>query len=185
MAKPRILAGSAKGRELETPSRGTRPSPARLRGAIFDALQGREGRRFLDLYAGSGAVGLEAASRGFDVTAVERSGAAASVLRRNARRLGLAVEIVEDDALRALRTTRHRFDVVFVDPPYTQDLASTFAEVVRREPLAAGGRYLFQHPSDLDPTRAVERALEAADVAQARCTIRRYGSNRLLVVDLP
>lgn len=184
MTKPRIVAGEAKGRELETPPKGTRPSPSRLRGAIFDALQGREGGRFLDLYAGSGAVGLEAASRGFRATLVERDRVAADVVRRNARRLGLDVEIVQSDALVALRDRTGAFDVVFVDPPYDLDLPAVFAQVVALAPVAAGGRYLFQHPADVDPRLRVASSLERAGVEARRTETRRYGTNRVLVVDV-
>jgi 16S rRNA (guanine(966)-N(2))-methyltransferase RsmD len=185
MAAPRILAGSAKGRALETPPRGTRPTPARLRAALFDALQGREDGRFLDLYAGSGAVGLEAASRGFDATLVERDAKASGVARRNARRLGLDARVVRGDALRFVEERPAGYDVVYVDPPYDLDLAAIFAAVVAARPVAPGGRYLLQHPSTLDPRPSVEAALAQAGIVPTSVATRRYGSNRLLVIDLP
>ena len=185
MSKPRILAGSAKGRAIDIPARGTRPSPARLRAAIFDALQGREGQRFLDLYAGSGAVGLEAASRGFAATLVETRPAAAAVLRRNARRLGLDVDIEHGDALGWLTSGDGAYDVVFVDPPYDADLGRIFARVVAAARIAPGGRYLFQHPTTVEVRGEVAAALEAAGVQPARVASRRYGSNVVLVVDMP
>src|SRR5690606_26638368 len=98
MAKPRIIGGVAKGRALDTPPQGTRPSPARLREALFDILAFEPRRRFLDLYAGSGAVGLEAASRGFHAVCVELAKPAAAVMRRNAASLGLPVEVVPGGA---------------------------------------------------------------------------------------
>lgn len=185
MSKPRILAGRARGRMLETPARGTRPSPARLRGAVFDALQGRGVETFLDLYAGSGAVGLEAASRGFRATLVERDPAAAAVARRNARRLNLPAEVIQDDALRLAAARPGAFDVVFVDPPFDRDLARIFSAVVAAGPVAPGGRYLFQHPGTDRPDEAVRAALSAAGVVPLRMETRRYGSNELLVIDVP
>ena len=184
MAAPRILAGSAKGRALETPARGTRPTPARLRAALFDALQGLAGGTFLDLYAGSGAVGLEAASRGFDATLVERDAGAAQLARRNARRLGLDARVVRADALSFLRQSSAPYDVVYVDPPYDQDLPAIFAAVVAARPVAPGGRYLLQHPTTLDPRPRVEEALAASGITAKRVTTRRYGSNSLLVIDV-
>jgi 16S rRNA (guanine(966)-N(2))-methyltransferase RsmD len=184
MAAPRILAGTAKGRALETPARGTRPTPARLRAALFDALQGREGGTFLDLYAGSGAVGLEAASRGFDATLVERDAKAAQVARRNARRLGLDARVVRADALTFV-ARGGAYDVVYVDPPYDQDLPAIFAAVVTARPVAAGGRYLLQHPTTLDPRPRVEDALTTAGITPGRVSTRRYGSNGVLVIDVP
>ena len=66
MAKPRIIGGSAKGRTLDTPKRGTRPSPSRLREALFNILEFRERGRFLDLFSGSGAIGLRGRLEGLD-----------------------------------------------------------------------------------------------------------------------
>ena len=92
MSKPRIIGGSAKGRTLETPKRGTRPSPSRLREALFNILAFGDKGSFLDLYSGSGAVGLEAASRGWRATCVDLSSEAAQVIRKNARSLKLEAE---------------------------------------------------------------------------------------------
>lgn len=178
MSKPRILAGSAKGMPLETPARGTRPSPSRLREALFDALQFRERGPFLDLYAGSGAVGLEAASRGFPATLVELDRAAAEVLRRNARRLGVPAEIVQRDALAVARERPGRYEVVFAAPPYPLDLAEIFGRIVRHGPARPGGTYVFQHPAGLDVAAALADVLNEAEV-DAAPTVRRYGSNAL------
>jgi len=178
MARPRILGGSARGMPLDTPRRGTRPSPSRLREALFDALQFRERGPFLDLYAGSGAVGLEAASRGWPATLVERDRRAAAVLRGNARRLPLAAdaEVVEDDALRVAAARRGRYDIVFAAPPYPLDLASTFARIVDAGPAGPGGLYLFQHPASLDLAgELTARGTARAEVSAART--KRYGSN--------
>lgn len=178
MSKPRILGGSAKGMPLDTPARGTRPSPSRLREALFDALQFRERGPFLDLYAGSGAVGLEAASRGFPATLVELDRAAAEVLRRNARRLGVRAEIVQRDALAVARERPGTYEVVFAAPPYPLDLAAIFAEIVRCGPARPGGTYVFQHPAKLDVAAALA-GLPAAAGLDVAPTVRRYGSNAL------
>lgn len=179
MARPRILGGSAKGMPLETPRRGTRPSPSRLREALFDALQFRARGPFLDLFAGSGAIGLEAASRGFAAALVELDRDAAVVLRRNARRLRLDVEIVQGDALRVARERPDRYDVVFAAPPYPLDLAEVFAEVLRARPAGPGGLYVFQHPSALDVGAALRDPLRAAGISDEAVSVRRYGSNAL------
>ena len=117
----RICAGRWKGRRLEVPP-ASRPTSARARESLFDILAGRiAGARVLDLYAGSGAVGIEAVSRGaLRATLVERD---AAVLRRNAALLsgGDALEILESnsaDAIRVLASRGERFDIVFSDPPY-------------------------------------------------------------------
>src|SRR6266545_5916362 len=119
----RIFAGQWKRRHLEVPS-GARPTSGRAREALFSILQKRiPGARVLDLYAGSGAVGLEAISRGAGrVVLVDED---AAVLRRNIARLPPAegeIEILEEDAetaLDRLASRGVRFDLVFSDPPYS------------------------------------------------------------------
>lgn len=180
MSRPRILGGSARGRELKTPLRGTRPTPARVREAVFDSLQFRSGN-FLDLFAGSGAMGLEAASRGWRATSVELAPAAVAVIRANARALGLEVEVVRDDALSFVRS-RGGFDVVFASPPYDlPGYADMYAAIVRAGPAAPGGFYLFQHPTSLRLAETLRPVLPAGSSVRER----RYGSNTVTVVSLP
>jgi 16S rRNA (guanine966-N2)-methyltransferase len=124
----RVIAGTLRRRTLDAPAGlGTRPTSDRLRETLFNVLAPRmEGARFLDLYAGSGAVGVEAASRGAaNVVLVERAEPALKVLRANLEKLGLRSEVrVEAVSVGAfLRRVRPessamRFDVVFLDPPY-------------------------------------------------------------------
>ena len=122
----RIIAGSAGGRRLLTPrGQATRPTSDRVREALFSAIEAwcgsLDGLRFLDLYAGSGAVGLEAWSRGAGVvTFVEHSRPAAAMVSRNATGLGFAKpNVVSVSVATALRTPPAApYDVVFSDPPY-------------------------------------------------------------------
>ncbi len=124
----RIIAGAAGGRRIETPKGSdTRPTSERVREALFGALDARgvlHGAVVLDLFAGSGALGLEAASRGAaDVVLVDSSRQAADVARRNAAGLGLdAVRVVHAPVLRFLtahREDHHRpADLALLDPPY-------------------------------------------------------------------
>ena len=126
----RIIGGSAGGRRLKTPSgENTRPTSDRVREALFSTIDAGfgsiSGLRFLDLYAGSGAVGLEAMSRGAGlVTMVEHDRRAASLIRENARTLGFSqVEVVTSTVARALaHAPRAPYDVVFIDPPYALEL---------------------------------------------------------------
>ena len=129
----RIVAGLAGGRRIRVPSgRNTRPTTDRVREAIFSAVaawagtadrpagEALAGLAFADLYAGSGAVGLEAASRGaHPVLLVEQDRATAQLVRRNAADLGLPATVRPGD-VRALvrRPAEVGFDVVFADPPY-------------------------------------------------------------------
>jgi 16S rRNA (guanine966-N2)-methyltransferase len=123
----RIIGGSAGGRRLKAPSGDrTRPTSDRVREALFSSLDADlgslAGLRFLDLYAGSGAVGLEARSRGAGVvTLVEQDRRTAALIRDNLRSLGFSqVEVVAGAVSRVLAASpRAPYDVVFLDPPYT------------------------------------------------------------------
>ncbi len=170
MSKPRIIGGVAKGRSLETPKRGTRPSPARLREALFNILNFRPKGSFLDLYSGSGAIGLEAASRGWDTTCVDLSREAERVIRGNARALKLEAKVVQGNALDFVKRSG-AYDIVFAAPPYPLDLASIFQQIVVSG--AARDLYIFQHPAGLTLP-----LLAGGDV-------RTYGSNALSFLDAP
>jgi 16S rRNA (guanine966-N2)-methyltransferase len=140
--KVRIFAGQWKRRHLEVPE-GARPTSGRAREALFSILQKRiPGARVLDLYAGSGAVGIEAISRGADRAVLVEENAA--VLRKNLAKLPPAegeIEILEKDAdaaLDRLASRGVRFDLVFADPPYSSggpasDLRARVAGVLAPE----------------------------------------------------
>ena len=122
----RVIAGLAKGRKLAAPGEGTRPMMDRVREALFSSLGPRViDADVLDLYAGSGSIGLEALSRGAaSVVFVERGRRAVTVLRSNVEAVGLGGEIVARDVASYLEGTGGSFDLVFVDPPYAVALAS-------------------------------------------------------------
>lgn len=116
----RIVAGEHKGRKLRTPpGQGTRPTSDRVREALFSILGPVDGLRVLDLYAGSGALGIEALSRGAAAaTFVESDGWAAEAIRANLAAIGReGDEVVERDVPGWLRSAG-RYDLVFCDPPY-------------------------------------------------------------------
>jgi len=124
----RVIGGRLGGRRLKAPrGRGTRPTSERVREALFAMLGDLAGASVLDLFAGTGALGIEALSRGAaGVVFVERDAAGVRVLEENLRALGLAREqaqVRRADALRALRAARARrenYDLVLIDPPYAQ-----------------------------------------------------------------
>lgn len=139
----RIIGGQAGGRRLVTPrGQATRPTSDRVREALFSAVESwcgtLEGLRFLDLYAGSGAVGLEAWSRGAGVvTFVEQDRRTAALITQNARTLGFTRADVRTSSVPAVLATAPStpYDVVFSDPPYPlgtdkveQDLAALVAK---------------------------------------------------------
>jgi 16S rRNA (guanine966-N2)-methyltransferase len=116
----RIIAGSIKGRRLQSPPEGDesiRPTADRAREALFSILQGWPQGAFLDLFAGTGAVGLEAWSRGFTpVVCVEKEGAACAIARINTR--GTDLRVLHQDALRLKADAFQGLSFVFADPPY-------------------------------------------------------------------
>lgn len=152
MSNVRILSGRWKGRPLKVP-RSARPTSSRAREALFDILQDDvAGSRFLDLFAGSGAVGLEALSRGASrAVFVERDSAA---LVANLAAFGAQPEeheLVREDARDAAATLSRRgetFDVVFADPPYAIKAAFSGSLATL---LAPGGKLILQTDSGADP----------------------------------
>ena len=120
----RIIAGQWGGRRLRTPSGdGTRPTSDRVRESMFQTLEsmlgGLDGVRFVDLFAGSGALGLEAESRGATGDLVESDRRAASVVQQNLRDLGARSVVHRTTAERFLRERASgRWDLAFLDPPY-------------------------------------------------------------------
>ncbi|HEX2300606.1 MAG TPA: 16S rRNA (guanine(966)-N(2))-methyltransferase RsmD [Pseudonocardiaceae bacterium] len=187
----RIVAGVAGGRRLAVPPRGTRPTSDRVREAVFSAVAARrdlDGARVLDLYAGSGALGLEALSRGAaHVRFVESDRRAAAVLRRNVEALGLAgpdggaAEISVSPVADALRGDPGLpYDVVFADPPYSLD-EDALNEVLR---TLAGGRWLVS-----GGLLVVERAVRSAPPnwpdGVAALTQRQYGDTAVYYGSAP
>jgi 16S rRNA (guanine966-N2)-methyltransferase len=130
----RIVGGKYRSRKLRVPLRpGLRPTPDRVRETLFNWLgQDLSGLACLDLFAGSGALGFEAASRGaLQVVLVEKDRVALAELERSRETLGAAqVQIAGGDALVQLARMAMRFDVVFLDPPFRQnDLPAILAEL--------------------------------------------------------
>ncbi|OHV04658.1 16S rRNA (guanine(966)-N(2))-methyltransferase RsmD [Mycobacterium talmoniae] len=138
----RIVGGAVGGRRIAVPPRGTRPTTDRVREALFNVLAARldlTGMAVLDLYAGSGALGLEALSRGAaSALFVESNPRAAAVLARNIADLGLAGAVVRRGAVAAVLAggAASPVDLVFADPPYETGAADVEAMVAA---LTAGG----------------------------------------------
>lgn len=177
----RLTGGEARGRRLKVP-RGSvvRPTADRVREALFDILGARvRGARFLDAYAGTGAVGCEALSRGAGrVVFLERERRALALIEENARAGPWSgeVEIVSGDARRSLlRLGRRneRFDIVFLDPPYEESGIPEMMVLAARV-LAAGGALVVEHRS----SRAIAPLPE--EVALALRSYR-YGDTTLTV----
>jgi 16S rRNA (guanine(966)-N(2))-methyltransferase RsmD len=150
----RIIGGSGRGRRLKmAPGSDTRPTGARVRQSLFDILAPvLPGCRFLDLFAGSGGIGLEALSRGASrVVLVDASGPAVAAARENARLLaesGGEVQVFQQRAelaIPALAEQGRAFDVVYLDPPYASELYEPLLERIGRQLLAEGGLVVAEH----------------------------------------
>jgi 16S rRNA (guanine966-N2)-methyltransferase len=161
----RIVAGELKGRRLASPPRrsaAVRPTSDRVREAVFSILGDIQGARALDLYCGTGALGIEAVSRGAaGATLVDTHTALA---RRNVAELGLGdrCEVVRSDARAYLRRARRRFDLVFCDPPYRlADRLEGQLDTLIGNRLAPGARLIVegsaQRPLELSLPLLVER----------------------------
>lgn len=142
----RIIAGKWRHRPLEAPpGQATRPTLDRVRETLFSMIASRigsfEGLRVADLFAGSGALGLEALSRGAaHATFVENDRLAAAVIRRNAQSLGASVEVLQGSAL-ALPRSR-AFDLILADPPYAPGSGSALVGAVAAADWLGGGGWM-------------------------------------------
>jgi 16S rRNA (guanine966-N2)-methyltransferase len=175
-----VIGGRFGGRTLAAPrGRATRPTPERVREALFSLLGSVAGTRVLDLFAGSGALGIEALSRGADeVTLVDSSGAAAAAIRRNLDSLGARGEVRRQRALAFLDGARARgrqYDLVLLDPPYRH------ARELGRELSAALGPVLSPGArvvAESDRRAPLELTLDLIDE-------RRYGDTLIRVYVSP
>ncbi len=168
----RIIGGRFRGSKLRVPEvSGLRPTPDRVRETLFNWLgQDLHGLRCLDLYAGSGALGLEAASRGAArVDMVERNPLLARALLEAGRRLQAdAVQVHEADALQfAAARAPGSYDVVFVDPPFAQAGAHEQALAQAARVLAPHGRVYLEAPDPASLQRWVEPGWEVLRSARA------------------
>jgi 16S rRNA (guanine966-N2)-methyltransferase len=177
----RIIAGSARGIPLRLPKHNIRPTMEKIRGAIFSSLGDRViGAKVLDLFAGSGAFGLEALSRGAaHATFVDHHRDAIAAIQSNFEKTKLRGAIIRLDVFEFLKSNRERFDLVFADPPYAKSagdmdaaselLASFFAPAA----LAPDGLLILERAAgspSIDP--------EIWSVIRAK----RYGATEVLIL---
>ncbi|MGI3779271.1 MAG: 16S rRNA (guanine(966)-N(2))-methyltransferase RsmD [Janthinobacterium lividum] len=190
----RIVAGSRGGRRLETPTgESTRPTTDRVREALFSSLVSWAGRgaeppadalaglAFLDLYAGSGAIGLEAASRGAaPVLLVESDARTAALARRNVTTLDLGVPVRSMAVETLARTSAEQaYDIAFADPPYTlatERLDAVVADLVAHGWLAPDGLLVLERSSRSPAPRWPATVVDAWD--------RSYGETVLHLAQL-
>lgn len=156
----KIVSGSAKGRKLKGPkTAGIRPATAQVRKSVFQILGDVGGLRVLDLFAGTGSMGLEALSRGAgEVVFVDSQQSAISLLFRNLETTGFLKQthILKKTAAAAITLLHQKklsFDLIFLDPPYDKGLIDATLQKLGHFPLLApGGRLLMEHSPREKPT---------------------------------
>jgi 16S rRNA (guanine966-N2)-methyltransferase len=172
----RIIAGTRRGHTIYAPKgRDTRPTSDRVRENVFNILGAVEGAGVLDLYAGSGAMGLEALSRGAArAVFVERDGDAVRAIERNLEKLRLKATVLRQDAVTALAgeaAAGRKYDLVLVDPPYEM-YTEIEPQLARYLPalLADGGVIVVETDARVEPGLPLEQR-----------TSRKYGAARVTV----
>lgn len=174
----RIIAGTARGRQILAPQgRNTRPTLGRVKESLFGILQfSLNDARILDLYAGSGNLGLEALSRGAAFAVLnDMDRNCCEIIRRNINSLGFCerVSVMQMDASAAIARLAggQAFDIVFLDPPYRMGAQQALEELFRTGLVAPSGMVIVEHAWEDAPHAAGERMI-CADV-------RKYGDSGL------
>lgn len=149
----RVITGIAKGRKLETlVGNDVRPTTDMVKEAIFSSIQfDITGCLFLDLFAGSGQMGIEAISRGAaNCVFTESNPEAITVIKKNLDKTGFSdkAEVIKTDCFYFLKTTSKKFDIAFLDPPYKLNLLSTALENVSKV-MNTNGIIICEHPLDV------------------------------------
>ena len=137
----RVITGSARGRKLKTPEgESIRPTTDNVKEAVFNIIQfDIEGRRVLDLFAGTGQLGIECLSRGArEAVFVDESRDAVKLVKENLRQCGLTAQVLQQDALSYLRSCG-RFDLIFVDPPYDANLYESVLNTINQVDILSDG----------------------------------------------
>ncbi|MBR3072270.1 16S rRNA (guanine(966)-N(2))-methyltransferase RsmD [Fibrobacter sp.] len=175
----RITGGLLRGRNIESPdSMKTRPTASRTREALFNILQGVEGFHMLDLFAGSGIMGLEAISRGaVSVTAVELARPQARMIERSYKAVGVfdKLKLLETNVLtlkKEVLCAEEGFDLIYADPPFKDMDYPDLRPFI--EWLNPGGVAVFEAPSRKLPDWATEEGFQGQ--------VRRYGESSLIIV---
>ena len=181
MAGLRVIAGSLKGRRLDSPDwDGLRPTSDKLRGTLFNVLGSRvAGARVLDGFAGTGAVGVEAISRGAaHVTFVDSDFRAVKLIERNLQRCAVSERyaiIRAGFAAAAHELSRGSFDLVFLDPPYGPDVIASALEAAA--PLVApGGWLILEHARRDTAPAAVACIAKLRDITSGDSALTLYGT---------
>lgn len=176
----RVIAGDARGQRLKAPKGSSiRPTADRVKESLFNILRNElAGARVLDLFAGTGSLAIEALSRGAaEALLVDSSAASAKLIRDNLRRLGLTrnARVITAPVRRALNSIASQgrpFDIIFLDPPYGEELVPKTIEIIAREELLGAAGVIVAEHSTRDALQDRHGTLDRFDQ-------RRYGDTML------
>lgn len=179
----RVITGTAKGRRLITlEGEDIRPTSDKVKGAIFNSIQfDIEGRTVLDLFAGSGSLGIEALSRGAKKAVfIDLSRDAVRVVNDNLEHCKLKNDatVFNGDSLSYLKTTREKFDIIFIDPPYRKQLAQKALSLVTNV-MNEGGIIVCETGFDEDVPESIGNftVSKSGKYSKTKLTIYRYNNN--------
>ena len=173
----RVITGTARGRKLREPKNmDIRPTTDKVKESLFSIIQfDIEGRRVLDLFAGTGQLGIEALSRGAkSVTFVDQSNEAVAIVKENLKNCGFSAQVVRDDSVSFLERCG-KFDLIFLDPPYASGLVeSALRKINKFDILADGGIIICETDSEttlksLDPPYFIGREYKYGKVKLTVC----------------
>lgn len=176
----RVITGSAKGISLKTPEGlQTRPTTDRVKEALFSIIQFEiEGRRVLDLFAGTGQLGIEALSRGADRAILVDAGRdAVALIKENLRRTKLLdkAQVIQCDYLEYLSRCRERFDVIFLDPPYAEVfLENALRKISEIDILSSSGIIICERPAEKTKPQPVSGFSEGKDYRYGKTFLTLY-----------
>lgn len=147
-----ITAGKFKGQKVNTPDEKiTRPTLSKVRMSVFNTLQSMidfDGSTFLDMFAGSGIMGLEAISRGFSsAVAFEKHPKAAYIIKENYKKFTPHPELIIGDSLKAVAKSSQKFDVIYIDPPYYAGIYEQSLQAIKE---IAGGIIILEHTTEVE-----------------------------------
>lgn len=174
----RIITGRARGKKLVTlEGKDVRPTSDKIKESLFNILQFNiEGRIFLDLFAGSGQIGLEAISRGAEKAVfVDSSKKSIAVIEQNVQHTGFTAEskVVNADSLMYIRHTAEKFDVAFIDPPYKTGILQEVLPYVA-EAMNEGGIIVCEHPADEEVPEDLGEFVKLKDYKYGKIILTSY-----------
>ena len=172
----RVITGTARGRRLKTPENyDIRPTTDNVKESVFNIIQfDIEGRRVLDLFAGTGQLGIECLSRGAaDAVFIDENTAAVKIVKENLKTCGFTAAVLQQDALSYLRHCR-KFDLVFVDPPYDSGLYESVLETINSVDILSDGGIILcesRREKSLPDMRAPYRKKKEYNYGRVKLTV--------------